>query len=170
MVKISAQSEHFSVLVLKVSHSKFLLFKPIFRHLDPESGSGFQIRIRIPAQIECGSNRIRIRNTGGEYDFHTDSKALVWIHIPISSSYFFFMCGGWSPKDDSYVSLLIFLGKSHFLSMTALLSNRYLQYYPRMKCRDIIFLPQSLLFKKYFCPSLPPQSIPCSLPTYSYIT
>ncbi len=52
MVKISAQSEHFSVLVLKVGHSKFWLFKPIFRHLDPDSeyGSGF----RIPAQIECG--------------------------------------------------------------------------------------------------------------------
>ncbi len=60
MVKISAQSEHFSVLVPKVSHSKFWLFKPIFRHVDPESG----FRIRIPAQIECGSNRIRIRNTG----------------------------------------------------------------------------------------------------------
>ncbi len=61
MVQISAQSEHFSVRVLKVSHSQFWLFKPIFRHLDPESGSGFRIRIRIPAQIECGSNRIRIR-------------------------------------------------------------------------------------------------------------
>ncbi len=59
MVKISAQSELFSVLVLKVSHSKFWLFQPIFKHLDPESGS--RIRIRIQAQIECGSNRIRIR-------------------------------------------------------------------------------------------------------------
>ncbi len=48
MVKFSAQSEHFSALVRKVSHSKFRLFKPIFRHLDPESGSGFLIRIRIP--------------------------------------------------------------------------------------------------------------------------
>jgi hypothetical protein len=53
VVKISAQSEHFSVLVLKVSHSKFWLFKPIFRHRDPESGSGFRIRIRIP---DPGSN------------------------------------------------------------------------------------------------------------------
>jgi hypothetical protein len=64
VVKISALSEYFSVLVLKVSHSKFWLFKPIFRHLDPDSeyGSGS----RIQAQIECGSNqiRIRIRNTG----------------------------------------------------------------------------------------------------------
>ncbi len=61
MVKISAQSEHFSVLVLKVNDSKFCLFKPMFRHLDPDSeyGSGS----RIQAQIECGSNRIRIRNT-----------------------------------------------------------------------------------------------------------
>jgi hypothetical protein len=59
MVKISAQSEHFSVLVLKVIHSKFWLLKPIFRHLDPESGSGFRMRIRIPAQIEGGSNQIR---------------------------------------------------------------------------------------------------------------
>jgi hypothetical protein len=39
VVKISAQSEHFSVLVLQVSHRKFWLFKPIFRHLDPDSGS-----------------------------------------------------------------------------------------------------------------------------------
>jgi hypothetical protein len=64
VVKISAQSEHFSVLVVKVSHSKFWLFKPIFRRLDPESGYGSPIRIQ--AQIECGSNRIRIRirNTG----------------------------------------------------------------------------------------------------------
>jgi hypothetical protein len=59
VVKISAQSEHFSVLVLKVSHSKFWIFQPIYRHLDP--GSGF--RIRIQAQTECGSNRFRIRNT-----------------------------------------------------------------------------------------------------------
>ncbi len=62
-VKISAQFEHFSVLVLKVkttvSHSKFRLFKPIFIHLDPESGSGFRIQV----QIECGSNWIRIRYT-----------------------------------------------------------------------------------------------------------
>jgi hypothetical protein len=36
VVKISAQSEHFSVLVLKVSHSKFWLLKPIFRHPDSE--------------------------------------------------------------------------------------------------------------------------------------
>jgi hypothetical protein len=57
VVKISAQSEHFSVLVLKVSHSKFWLFKPIFRHLGPNTDPD-------PGQIECGSNRIRIRNTG----------------------------------------------------------------------------------------------------------
>jgi hypothetical protein len=48
-VKISAQLEHFSVLVLKVkntvSHSKFWLFKPIFRHLDPESGSGSRFKL-----------------------------------------------------------------------------------------------------------------------------
>ncbi len=45
VVKISAKSEYFSVLVLKVDHSKLWLFKPIFRHLDPESGSEFRIRI-----------------------------------------------------------------------------------------------------------------------------
>jgi hypothetical protein len=45
VVKISAQSEHFSVLVLKVSHSRFWLFKPIFRHLDPESGSGSRFEL-----------------------------------------------------------------------------------------------------------------------------
>jgi hypothetical protein len=38
VVKISAQSEHFYVLVLQVGHSKFWLFKPIFRHLDPDPG------------------------------------------------------------------------------------------------------------------------------------
>ncbi len=72
MVKISVQSEHFSVHVLKVSHSKFLLFKPIFRHMDPESGSGFRIRIRIPNKIECGSNRLRIRIR------NTDLQVVLW--------------------------------------------------------------------------------------------
>jgi hypothetical protein len=46
VVKISAQSEHFSVLVLK-----FIVnfgFLNLFRHLDPESGSGFRIRIPDP--------------------------------------------------------------------------------------------------------------------------
>jgi hypothetical protein len=65
VVKILAQSEHFSVFVLKVSHSKFWLFKPIFRDLDPDPDSEYGSRIQ--AQIECGSNRvlirIRIRNT-----------------------------------------------------------------------------------------------------------
>ncbi len=37
VVKISAQPEHFYVLILKVSHSKFWLFQPIFRHLDPNT-------------------------------------------------------------------------------------------------------------------------------------
>jgi hypothetical protein len=41
VVKISAQLEHFSVLVLKVSHSIFWLFKPIFRHLDPDPDSEY---------------------------------------------------------------------------------------------------------------------------------
>ncbi len=50
-------------LFLFLKSVQFWLFKPIFWHLDPESGSGFRIRIRIQAQIECGSNRIRIRNT-----------------------------------------------------------------------------------------------------------
>jgi hypothetical protein len=40
-VTISAQSEHFSVLALKVSHSKFCLFQPIFRHLDPDPDSEY---------------------------------------------------------------------------------------------------------------------------------
>ncbi len=74
MVKISAQSEHFSVLVLNVSPSKFWLFKPIFRHLDPESGprpklnadptgSGFgsgsetlhvgNYNVKVPAILSC---------------------------------------------------------------------------------------------------------------------
>jgi hypothetical protein len=35
-------------LKYRYRHSKFWLFKPIFRHLDPESGSGFQIRTWIP--------------------------------------------------------------------------------------------------------------------------
>jgi hypothetical protein len=63
VVNISAQSEHFSVLVLKVSHSKFWLLKPIFRHLDPDpdSDSEYGSGSRIQAQIECESNRIRIR-------------------------------------------------------------------------------------------------------------
>ncbi len=43
MVKISAQSEHFSVLILKVSHGKFWLLKPIFI-----STSGSRIRSQIP--------------------------------------------------------------------------------------------------------------------------
>ncbi len=47
MVKISAQSKHFSVLVLKVSHSKFWLFKPIFRHLDPDSEYGSRSRSKL---------------------------------------------------------------------------------------------------------------------------
>ncbi len=58
MVKISAQLEHFSVLVLKVSHSKFWLLKPIFRHLDPESGSGF--RIRIPNTDPDPGSRLKL--------------------------------------------------------------------------------------------------------------
>jgi hypothetical protein len=63
VVTISAQSEHFSVLVLTVIvNFGFLnLFLDIWiRNPDPEYGSGSQIQ----AQIECGSNRIRIRNTG----------------------------------------------------------------------------------------------------------
>ncbi len=69
MVKISAQSGHFSVLVLKVIvNFGFLnLFLDIWiQNPDPDSeyGSGS----RIQAQIECGSNRIRIRNTGGEHE------------------------------------------------------------------------------------------------------
>ncbi len=67
VVKISAQSEHFSVLVLKVIvNFGFLnLFLDIWiQNPDPDSeyGSGS----RIQAQIECGSNRIRIRNTAFE--------------------------------------------------------------------------------------------------------
>jgi hypothetical protein len=38
-----------------VSHSKFGLFQPNFRHLDP--GSGSRIQIQIPAHFESGSNR-----------------------------------------------------------------------------------------------------------------
>ncbi len=45
MVKISAQSEHFSVLV----HSKFELFKPFFRHLDPYSEYGSGSRPKLNA-------------------------------------------------------------------------------------------------------------------------
>jgi hypothetical protein len=47
VVKISAQSEHFSVLVLKVSHSKFWLlnlFLDIWiRNPDSEYGSGLKL-------------------------------------------------------------------------------------------------------------------------------
>jgi hypothetical protein len=65
VAKISAQSEHFSVLVLKVSHSKFWLsnlFLDIWiRNSDPDSEYGSESRIQ--ALLECGSNRIHIRNT-----------------------------------------------------------------------------------------------------------
>ncbi len=40
----SAKNFH-SVLVLKVSHSKFWLFKPIFRHPDSEYGSGSRLKL-----------------------------------------------------------------------------------------------------------------------------
>jgi hypothetical protein len=54
VVKISSQLEHFSVLVLKVSHSIFWLFKPIFRHLDPESGSGSRLKLNVdPDSKHC---------------------------------------------------------------------------------------------------------------------
>ncbi len=77
LVKISAQSEPFFVLVLKVSHSKFWLFKPIFRHLNPESGSGSRIRIRIP---NPGPNWmriwIRIRNTDAQKQSNKTFKTI----------------------------------------------------------------------------------------------
>jgi hypothetical protein len=66
VVKISAQSEHFSVLVLKgykilsviVNFGFLNLFLDIWiQNPDSEYGSGIQ------AQIEYRSNRIQIRNT-----------------------------------------------------------------------------------------------------------
>jgi hypothetical protein len=45
---------------------KFGLFKPIFRHLDPDPDSEYESGSRIQAQIECVSYRIRIRNTVGK--------------------------------------------------------------------------------------------------------
>jgi hypothetical protein len=70
VVKISAQLEYFSVIVLKrlkilsviVNFGFLNLFLDIWiRNLDADSeyGSGS----RIHAQIECGSNRLRIQNT-----------------------------------------------------------------------------------------------------------
>jgi hypothetical protein len=43
---------------ITVTHSKFWLFKPSLRLLDPESGSGFQMRIRI---LDRGPNLMRIQ-------------------------------------------------------------------------------------------------------------
>jgi hypothetical protein len=43
---------------LKSSHSKFWLFKPIFRHLDPEFRSGFWIWVHIQ---DPGPNWMRIQ-------------------------------------------------------------------------------------------------------------
>ncbi len=63
MVKISAQFEHISVLILKVSHSKFWLFQPIFRHLDPGSEYGSEYRPNLNADpTGSGSVTLSIYN------------------------------------------------------------------------------------------------------------
>jgi hypothetical protein len=75
-VRGNCGSEHFSVLILKVSHSKFWLlnlFLDIWvRNPDPDSEYGSWIQ----AQIECGSNRIRIQNTGHRMDGHLECYRL----------------------------------------------------------------------------------------------
>jgi hypothetical protein len=66
VVKISAQSEHFSVHVLKVGHSKFWLFKPIFRHLDPDSEYGSGSRSKLNADpTGSGSETLMTNSTSG---------------------------------------------------------------------------------------------------------
>ncbi len=61
MVKISAQSGHFSVLVLKVS--KFWLFKPNFRHLDPDSEYGSGSRPKLNADLIGSGSETLIFNS-----------------------------------------------------------------------------------------------------------
>jgi hypothetical protein len=105
VVKISAQSEHFSVLFLKVIvNFGFLnLFLDIWiQNPDPDSeyGSGS----RIQAQIECGSNRIRIRirntgffkNSNSGYAFHVSGPLLLRIFILWCQQLYFSSC---SPRN-----------------------------------------------------------------------